>query len=177
MKRHIRLFAALLYSCLICSAYSARIAFHFVTSDANSLSELKIEKQPFLTNADILTYTWTNHTMSVTSNAIARLPEIRQVGTGGKAFVVIVDGKRRYRGAFWSSGSSISHFHPVILVDHYDPACIAIFRMYPSLDSTEQMEFVGDGKKIPFPDSREDETLKRVLKELGTLKETKAPNK
>ena len=177
MKRHTILVVALLCACLSCSADSDRIAFHFVQTEAKTLSDMKIEQKPFLTDADILTYTWTNHTISVSSNVLARLPETKQVGTGGKAFVVIVDGKRRYRAAFWSSFSSISHFHPVILADHYDPARITLFRMYPTLHLTGDMEVSFDGKKMLVPDPREDEEIKRVLKELDKLKEPEAPNK
>ncbi len=176
MKRQFILLGALLCACLNCVAGTPRIAFSFIQVEAKELSDLKLEERPFLTDADILTYSWTNHTMAITSNAVARLPDMKQVGTGGRAFVVIVDGKRRYRGAFWGSYSSISHFHPVVLVDHYDPARVTIFRMYPTVDTTGQVETIVDGRKIAVPDPREDDILKRVLRELGKLKETEAPN-
>ncbi len=114
--------------------------------------------------------------MAIRSNAIARLPDMKQVGTGGKAFVVVVDGERRYRGAFWGSDSSISHFYPVILVDHYDPAHVVLYRMYPTIKATGQLEMIVDGKRISIPDPREDKTLKQVLRELGKLTDTKSPN-
>lgn len=176
MKRQFILLSALLCASLNCVAGSPRIAFHFVQTEGKALSDLKLEDQPFLTDADILTYTWTNHTMVIGSNAISRLPDMKQVGTGGKAFVIVVDGVRRYRGAFWGSYSSISHFNPVILVDHYDPARITICRMYPTVDSSGEVEVVVDGKKTSVPDPREDDALKRILKDIGKLKEAKAPN-
>ena len=176
MKTRSALIIALFCACSSRAADAPRIAFHFIQAEGKAFSDLKIEVRPFLTDADMLTYGWINHTMAVRPNAIARLPDMKQVGTGGKAFVVVVDGERRFRGAFWGSYSSISHFHPVILVDHYDAARVTIYRMYPTLNPTGEVEMIVDGSKVPVADPREDEALKRVLNELGKLKEPKSPN-
>ena len=45
-----------------------------------------------------------------------------------------------------------------------------------TVDSSEKVEVVVDGKKASVPDPREDDALKRVLKDTGTLKEAKAPH-
>jgi hypothetical protein len=177
MRQFILILGALLCASLNCLAGTPRIAFYFIQTEGKALSDLRLDDQPFLTDADILTYSWTNHTMAIESNAISRLPDMKQVGTGGKAFAVVVDGERRYRGAFWGSYSSISHFNPVILVDHYDPANITIYRMYPTVDLSGKVDVVVDGRKTSVSDPREDDALKRVLTAIGKLKQTKAPNK
>jgi hypothetical protein len=115
--------------------------------------------------------------MALATNAITKLPSTREVGTGGKAFVVVVNGERRFRCAFWSSHSSIGHMNPVILTDHYDPKAIVLHRRYPTLGGRGPQEAVVDGKKVIDPDRRDDEALRDALKTLGKLTEKEAPNK
>ena len=152
------------------------VAFYFIKTDATALTEVELDKAPFLTDADIVSYSWNTHTMALSTNAIAQLPSTRDVGTGGKAFVVVVNGERRFRGAFWSSFSSIGHMNPVILTDHHDAKAVALHRRYPTVGGRGPQEVIVDGKKMIDPDPRDDEKLRETLKTLGKLKEEEAPN-
>ena len=158
-------------------AQKSAVEFYFMRTDLNTLGKVELDTAPFLTDADILSYCWTNHSMSLATNAIAKLPSTRDVGTGGKAFVIVVNGERCYRGAFWCSASSISHFNPVILTDHYDANSIILHRMYPTLDGRGPCEVISDGKKSIVPDPRDDDRLREAFRRLGKLVEEKTPNK
>ena len=155
------------------------VAFYFMKTEAEflALAEVELDKVPFLTDADILSYCWANHSMALATNAIAKLPSTRDVGTGGKAFVIVVNGERCYRGAFWCSASSIAHFNPVILTDHYDAKSVVIYRMYPTFDGRGPLEVIADGKKSIVPDPRDDDRLREAFRRLGKLVEEKTPSK
>lgn len=157
-------------------AESPAVAFYFIKTDVKTLGEAELDKAPFLTDDDILSYCWTTHTMALATNAIVKLPSTRDVGTGGKAFVVVVNGERRFRGAFWSSASSVGHMNPVILTDHYDAKAVALYRRYPTLGGRGSEAMIVDGRKMIDPDPRDDQKLRETLKNLGKLTEKEAPN-
>ena len=82
-----------------------------------SLADLALEKQPVISDADILTYEFATHTFLVQQSALARLP---RPPVWHKPFVVVADGQRIYVGAFSTSLSSHASSVPSILVDFRD---------------------------------------------------------
>ena len=137
----------------------SRLALYLIEKDNKDLTKVELASEPLLTDADIIEYQWADHTIQITEQAAKRIPISREVGTGGKAFVIVVDNKVCYRGAFWTGLSSVGHFHPVIMVDRADLQVIKISRMYPNLEA--ELE----------PDPRDDGRIRKVLKALGKLKE------
>lgn len=91
------------------------------------LSHLELEKEPILSNQDILTYSSATHEIVLTPSAAERIQSL-QAPTSGLAFAVCVDGQPVYAGAFWPSYSSqsydgvaidpvlVSKEHPVIQI-------------------------------------------------------------
>jgi len=82
------------------------------------LSKAKLIEPPLLTVKDIITYEWTNHSMKITPEATVRLAKTLKPNVRGVPFVVVVKGKRCYKGAFWWSISSCGTFETVILADN-----------------------------------------------------------
>ncbi len=96
----------------------------------DEIGEFKLEDEPVLTEKDIKAYHWDSHTIEVTAKAIERFkkmivlgkPEGRDVTTrelfnkamGGRAFVVVVNGRRAYVGILTSPISSHISRAPVI---------------------------------------------------------------
>jgi len=158
------------------------VAFYFVqteSADLNDLArtdqvdlnDLELQDAPFLTDADILSYRWADHSMSIRPEAAGRLPTGQEVGVGGKRFVIVADGVRCYRAAFWSSISSCGYLHPAILADFYDPGSIVIHRAYPTGLGKGDMEAVVDDKGGKMVDPRDNKVLYKALRALGKLRE------
>jgi hypothetical protein len=139
-----------------------RFGLYLVTKDAIELDRIKFTRSPLLTEDDIIDYNWTDHTMYITETAERRIPT--KVGVSGIPFVIAIDGKPAYRGAFWNSLSSISCPYPVINVfDIYNSqprTTVKIYRQYPNRSDQ------GIG-----PDPRDNDSVKKVLRELGKLTE------
>ena len=66
---------------------------------SGDLSRLHLVGEPVISAADVVSYNWETHTMTVTTNAILRLPRFH-TGTFSN-FVVVVRGERCYAGSFW----------------------------------------------------------------------------
>lgn len=71
------------------------------------LSSVKLADQPIISTKDIISYYSQTHAMKLTDSAIERISHL-QVPTSGKSFVVCVDKKPVYWGAFWTLISSQS---------------------------------------------------------------------
>ena len=82
------------------------------------LSKAKLLEPPLLTAKDIIYYEWINQSIKITPEATIRLSQKLKPTTSGIPFIVVVRGKRCYKGAFWWSISSIASFEPVILADN-----------------------------------------------------------
>ena len=103
------------------------------------------------------------HAVRPSKNGKAKLPRAKEVGVRGRAFVIVADGKRCYRGAFWVPASSISCPTPVILLDEGRAGnVIHIRRAYPT------------DKFAEGADPRGDARLLKVLRDLGRLAEPPA---
>jgi hypothetical protein len=139
-------------------AGKGRFELFLVKTPHTELEKIELEAKPLLTDGDVTSYDWQTHSMVLTKDAKARLPKAREIGVRGLGFVIVVDGKRLYRGSFWTSFSSIGCPTPVILLDQDDAGYVLrIRRAYPS------DEFAAG------PDPRGDERLLQVLRELGKL--------
>ena len=146
-----------LWSMRVCAA-EPRLGLYLVTKSANDLQQMELAGSPLISEADIIEYNWTNHTMRITGEAAKRIPT--NVGTGGKAFVIVADGQRAYRGAFWISVSSIGCPYPIIdVLGTETKTTIKIERDYPG------------GHTKEGPDPRNTGAVQKVLRETGKLKE------
>jgi hypothetical protein len=81
--------------------------------DQNSqIDEIELSEEPLLTAAGIVWYDPVNHIMELTEGATKRF---EQLGLSGHMFVVMVDGRRIYQGAFMAATMSRSYDGVVIL--------------------------------------------------------------
>lgn len=103
--------------------------------DTGDWSEAKLSESAVISDADILSYDFTSHSMVLKPEALARIPRPPVAGT---PFVVVVNGQRVYVGAFTTCLSSFSFAVPSITVDRQlmdtnQPAnALIIERAYPS---------------------------------------------
>src|SRR4030042_423156 len=72
-----------------------------------ALSHVDIAEQPIIAMNDMIAYNAKTHEITLTTNAFDRISSL-EVPVRGKAFVVCVDRKLLYWGAFWTPISSIS---------------------------------------------------------------------
>jgi hypothetical protein len=98
-----------------------------------ALSHVDIAEQPIIAMNDIITYNAQTHELKLTTNAYGDISQL-DVPVRGKSFVVCVDRKPVYWGAFWTPISSIS-FDGVTIWKPYSsqgPAVITLEPGYPS---------------------------------------------
>jgi hypothetical protein len=123
------------------------------------LSRLRLQAEPVLAMGDIVSYSKDAHEIELTSSAQERIAQM-QVPVSGMPFVVCVDRRPIYGGAFWVSFSSLS-FDGVV-IDTLFAAMgqnIHIQLGYP--ESPER--FVGE-------DPRSDPRILQALAQAGKLK-------
>jgi len=72
-----------------------------------ALSHIDIAEQPIIAVNDIITYNAKTHEIMLTTSAYERISKL-EVPVRGKSFVVCVDRKPIYWGAFWTPLSSMS---------------------------------------------------------------------
>ncbi|MBN1126761.1 MAG: LysM peptidoglycan-binding domain-containing protein [Sedimentisphaerales bacterium] len=127
------------------------------------LEGLIIDDKPLFTDTDILEYDWEKQTIYLKQKARSFLPEKPSVW--GIPFVVVVQGKRLYLGAFWTGASSYTANMPTISLDPWqydlkkeDPDYLPAnaIRINPSM-----MEGSSDLRKNPY--------LRDVLQSIGKL--------
>ena len=98
-----------------------------------ALSHVDIAEQPIISMEDIITYNAQTHELKLTTSAFARISQL-EVPVRGKSFVVCVDRKPVYCGAFWTPISSIS-FDGVTIwkpLSLEEPRIITLELGYPS---------------------------------------------
>lgn len=127
------------------------------------LDEIPLQNKPLFTLDDFVCYSWEDHWFKLTPEALKRLPKIGKPPTPqlrGVPFVVLVDGRPIYLGAFWTWISSLSFPNPVIIADEmWLPAklhWLTIDRAYPG--ATEE-QYKDDIRKSPL--------LRNVLETAG----------
>jgi hypothetical protein len=134
-----------------------RFALYLVKAHHAEMKQSELESEPLLTEQDIVSYDWPTHTIALTKSGEKKIPDIKAVGTGGVEFVIVADGQRCYRGAFWASLSSQSHGEPVIDVLRRGRT-LQIQRAYPDASFA-----VGD-------DPRSDPRILQALEAAGKIK-------
>ena len=72
-----------------------------------ALSHADIAEQPVIAMSDIITYNAQTHEITLTASAYERIPRL-EVPVRGRSFLVCVDRKPIYWGAFWTPISSMS---------------------------------------------------------------------
>jgi hypothetical protein len=98
-----------------------------------TLSHVDIAEQPVIAMNDIITYNAKTHEITLTAKAFDRISSL-EVPVRGKSFMVCVDMKPIYWGAFWTPISSIS-FDGVTIwkpLSSQDPKVIKLELGYPS---------------------------------------------
>ncbi|MGB2800286.1 MAG: hypothetical protein WBC82_10660 [Dehalococcoidia bacterium] len=123
-----------------------------------ALSQVDILEQPIIAVNDIITYNAQTHELKLTANAFERICEL-EVPVEGRSFIVCVDRKLIYFGAFWTPISSIS-FDGVTILKPFsfeEPHVISIELGYPS------SSFYGG------EDPRDDPEVIRALEQAGKL--------
>jgi len=124
-------------------------------------SRVRLSESPLISGADILSYDFTNHSVRLRPEALARIP---RPPVEGMPFVVVADGQRIYLGAFTTGLSSMSFAVPSIMMDrralvtNQPTDTVVIERAYPS------PSFAAG------PDPRGDPRIKAALKALHKLK-------
>ena len=98
-----------------------------------ALSHVDIAEQPIISMKDVITYNAQTHELKLPTSAFERISSL-EVPVEGKSFIVCVDKKPIYWGAFWTPISSIS-FDGVTVWKPYSsqgPAAITLELGYPS---------------------------------------------
>jgi len=143
-RRYILLFLTLvlIFSSLVsngCSlSHSEGFAIHLTGSDIppsqmEGLGNVTIADQPVIAMRDIITYNTQTHELKLIPTAFERISQL-DVPVRGKTFIVCIDKKPIYWGAFWTPISSIS-FDGVTIwkpFDSQEPKVITLELGYPS---------------------------------------------
>ncbi|MBM4463061.1 MAG: hypothetical protein FJ012_06945 [Chloroflexi bacterium] len=98
-----------------------------------ALSHVDIAEDPIVSIRDVIAYNAQTHELKLTANAFQRISAL-ELTVGGKSFMVCVDKKLVYWGAFWTPFSSIS-FDGVTIrkpLSSQEPEVITIELGYPS---------------------------------------------
>jgi len=72
-----------------------------------ALGHIKLADQPIISVEDVITYNTQTHEIKLADEAFERVSQL-DVSTGGKSFIVCVDKRPIYWGAFWVIWSSMS---------------------------------------------------------------------
>ena len=128
----------LIVFCALSSGAPNRPTFeiYLVENDNEDLNKIELHKTPLITDSDIIRYDWGKHEMILSNDGIKKIPNKKDTGVHGKSFVIVANGVRCYKGAFWTSLSSVSHPNPIINIGPYfdkrPKDVIKIERAYPS---------------------------------------------
>lgn len=129
-----------------------------------NVNKLVLEKDPFLTYRDIISYNWQEHSLLIKNNSKLNNDLLR------RSFVVVANGERIYCGTFWSGFYSMWPPEIPIYVD--------------SLYETDVSEFSLNIGRLGTVQSLPDEILKvisdkriyQALKDLGILYDSASKN-
>jgi hypothetical protein len=125
-------------------------------------AHIEIADTPLISRADIVSYTQATHEMELTAAAYDRIVDLA-VPVHGRSFVVCVDRRPVYTGAFWTDLSSMS-FDGVVIKKPLSPhagseRCVMKLELgYPG-----PTYFSGE-------DPRADPTVLEALERAGTLR-------
>jgi len=125
-----------------------------------------LSPKPLISDADIVTYAFTNHLLTLTPEAAQRIAHFRMPQLT-EPFIVVANGERIYRGALVSSSCSQSFALPSITL--WGSQQFTIHTNLPPnsvlIDRTYAEPFSQTG-----PDPRSDERIRRALDALRKLK-------
>jgi len=98
-----------------------------------ALSHVDTAEKPIIAADDIITYNTQTHELKLTTSAFERIAQL-DVPVRGRSFVVCVDRKPVYQGAFWTPISSISYDGVTIWKpsSYQEPKVITLELGYPS---------------------------------------------
>ncbi|HSW59082.1 MAG TPA: hypothetical protein VLH15_11800 [Dehalococcoidales bacterium] len=101
----------------------------------NVLSNIRIDDQPVISNQDIISYDAQTHEITLTEAAFERISKL-EVPMQGRSFIICVDSKPVYSGAFWTPLSSHSFDGVTICkpLSNQGNGTITISKGYPSPD-------------------------------------------
>lgn len=131
-----------------------------LTSSTVDWRDAKPSATPIITDADVVSYDILQHAITVTPEAMARVPRPPVSGT---PILVVVDGEPVYLGALVTCVSSMAFHVPTIIVDRQalypdePPSTLVIDRAYPASWPTK------------LPDPRSDQRIVTALTALGKL--------
>jgi hypothetical protein len=144
-------------------------------SQMPALSHVDIADQPVFATDDIIAYNAKTHEITLTAKAFDRISSL-EVPVRGKSFVVCVDRKLIYWGAFWTPISSIS-FDGVTIwkpLSSQEPKVIKLQLGYPSSsfyggedprNNAEVMKSLEQaGKLISMPSAMTEDKLPHSMK-------------
>ncbi|MBU8902750.1 MAG: hypothetical protein KOO69_08420 [Victivallales bacterium] len=128
-------------------------AIYATKINGKDLNKAKLLEPPLLTEKDIIAYEWTDHSMKITPGATARLAKILKASISGVPFVVVTNGKRCYKGAFWWSISSIATPSPVLMADSLNAedkngAILRFQNGYPSITTAKEKISAFENKSV-----------------------------
>ena len=136
------------------------------------LEGLILDKQPLLTEADLLAYNRQRNLMRLKPGVIDRFPK---PSVWGVPFVVAAEGQPLFLGAFWTGASSASANMPTISLDHWLLSSLPTNSpnyLPPDTVRLENRQVVRAGD-LPR-DPRQDERLYRALQAAGKLVDTRS---
>jgi len=102
------------------------------------LSHVDIAERPIITVSDIITYDAQEHELILTASAFERISQL-DVPTGGKSFIVCVDKRPIYWGAFWVPWSctlfdGVTIWKPLTLDESHDVIRLELSEIYMGED-------------------------------------------
>ena len=166
------LIVAIVFLCLVtgCTQHDARVreadgfAIYLAEQSVEAaqilqmdVDSIPLEDTPVITIDDIVRYEKETHSMELTPSAYERLMQMG-VPVNGRPFVICLDGKPVYAGAFWVFWSSLSFDGVVIMLPALmDSTTVQIELGYPGSDFFQ-------GK-----DPRNNKKIFRSLEQAGKL--------
>jgi hypothetical protein len=117
-----------------CQENNYPFAIYYVKVDNQDINKIKLVAEPVITNKDIIEYNWDTHEITLTDEGIKKIPS--NVSVQGRYFIITTGDIKCYKGAFWSSSSSISCPIPIINLHPINPPkdknTIKIEKAYPT---------------------------------------------
>ena len=131
----------------------------------NDCSHLRLESSPVISDADILSYDFTNHLIRLSQEAANRITKLatKTNGPAWMPFVAVADGVPIYLGTFTTIVYDIAYSVPTIDLNRTTNCLIDTVII--------QRSWPGASESDARPDPRADERIRKVLASLHKLKE------
>jgi hypothetical protein len=124
----------------------------------NGIESLQLSEEPIFSSKEMSYYNWKDHSFSIDSISVKKLQDYSNLHKSvfGIPFIVTVDEKRIYLGAFWFNYSSIAPTFPHIAITFYSQNPSLVLTINKSWSDLE-------------PDMRNDKRIYIALKNNGLL--------